>query len=54
MRERAAALKQDPNQLEEILADGATKARAVARETMAGVRDAMGLMPSREPSTISS
>jgi len=54
MRERAAALKQDPDQLEEILADGATKARLVARETMAGVRDAMGLMPSREPSTISS
>jgi tryptophanyl-tRNA synthetase len=54
MRERAAALKQDPNQLEEILTDGATKARVVARETMAGVREAMGLIPSRERSAVSS
>jgi tryptophanyl-tRNA synthetase len=45
MRERARALKDDPAQVDDTLADGADKARAVARETMRGVRDAMGFLP---------
>ena len=43
MRERRAALEQDAAQVEEILRQGAERARAVARETMDRVRAAVGL-----------
>jgi tryptophanyl-tRNA synthetase len=45
MRERAAQLKSRPEQLREILAAGASRAREVARETMLGVRERLGLLP---------
>ncbi|MGH7628245.1 MAG: tryptophan--tRNA ligase [Gemmatimonadales bacterium] len=44
IRERAAALAAAPERLEEILATGAERARARARETMREVRDRMGLL----------
>ncbi len=43
MRERAAELRSDPNQLAEILATGREAAQKVARETMREVREAIGL-----------
>jgi tryptophanyl-tRNA synthetase len=45
MRERAQALRDNPQQVRDILASGAEKARAVARETMVGVRERMGFLP---------
>jgi tryptophanyl-tRNA synthetase len=48
IRERAAELKQHPEQVREILAAGAAKARAVARETMRTVRRRMGFYPAAE------
>jgi len=45
IRERAAELKARPERVREILADGAARAHAIARETMAAVRDAMGFLP---------
>jgi tryptophanyl-tRNA synthetase len=42
MRERACALKEDPERVRSILRDGAERARAVACDTMVGVRAAMG------------
>ncbi len=47
VRERYAALVADPDRLDAVLADGARRAGAVARETMAAVRDAVGLLPPR-------
>ena len=41
MRERRAELASRPARIHEILVDGSAKARAVAIETMARVRDAM-------------
>ena len=51
MRQRAKELVEAPERVGEILAEGAEKARAVARETMAGVRAHMGLLPlaAKEP-----
>jgi tryptophanyl-tRNA synthetase len=43
IRERKAALAAHPGRVEEILREGARRARAVARETMAEVRDRVGL-----------
>jgi tryptophanyl-tRNA synthetase len=43
IRERAERLRADPARLDAILAAGAAKARAVAEETMALVRDRIGL-----------
>ncbi|HUF88986.1 MAG TPA: tryptophan--tRNA ligase [Gemmatimonadota bacterium] len=43
MRERAAELRRRPDRIREVLAAGRDGARAVARETMAEVREAMGL-----------
>lgn len=43
IRERAAALRDRPAQLDEILAEGAAKARAAAEATMALVRERLGL-----------
>jgi len=45
IRERAAELRANPGELTEILEAGAAKAREVARETMQGVRERMGLLP---------
>jgi tryptophanyl-tRNA synthetase len=47
VRERYAELRPDEAALETVLADGAEKARAMARETMLGVREAMGVGPPR-------
>ena len=43
MRERAEALRAEPGRVREILAEGGEAARAVARETMREVRQAMGI-----------
>ncbi|WP_108719307.1 tryptophan--tRNA ligase [Miniimonas sp. S16] len=45
LRERVAELMADPAELDEILADGAARARVIARETLARVYDAVGLVP---------
>ena len=45
MRERYEALIANPAELERILAEGAVKARAIARETMHRVRAAVGAAP---------
>jgi tryptophanyl-tRNA synthetase len=44
MRERARDLRENPQQVGDILADGAEKARVVARATMKGVREHMGFL----------
>jgi tryptophanyl-tRNA synthetase len=49
VRERYEELRGDEAALEDILAAGAEKARAMARETLADVREAMGVGP---PSTV--
>jgi tryptophanyl-tRNA synthetase len=43
MRERAAHLRAHPEEVRAVLEDGAARARAIARETMAEVRRRMGL-----------
>jgi tryptophanyl-tRNA synthetase len=43
MRERAQPYLDDPTLVREIIADGNSKARHLARETMRDVREAMGL-----------
>ncbi|KRE57052.1 tryptophan--tRNA ligase [Phycicoccus sp. Soil748] len=43
---RMSELLDDPAELDRILADGADRAREVARATMARVRDRVGLLPS--------
>ena len=43
LQERYTDLRGDEQRLEEILAEGAGKARAMARETLADVREAMGV-----------
>jgi tryptophanyl-tRNA synthetase len=45
VQERYAALLADPVQLADVLADGADRARAVARDTLARVYDAVGFLP---------
>jgi tryptophanyl-tRNA synthetase len=47
MRERYDELRPDEARLEEILAAGAERARGIASETLADVRDAMGVGPPR-------
>ena len=47
VRERYAELRPDEGRLEEILEDGAERARAIARGTLAEVRAAMGVGPAR-------
>jgi tryptophanyl-tRNA synthetase len=47
LRDRYAELRGDEQRLEAILATGAEKARAMARETLGDVRDAMGVGPPR-------
>jgi tryptophanyl-tRNA synthetase len=48
-RERYAEVRADEAALEEALGAGAEKARAIASETVAEVRDAMGIGPPRAP-----
>ncbi len=43
LRERYAALRTDEDRLEQVLAEGAERARAAASETLAEVRDRMGV-----------
>lgn len=45
MRERRKALAQDPGYVEDVLRDGAKRARAEAQATMALVREAVGMKP---------
>ncbi len=47
IRERALRLQEDPDRVDEILADGATAAGRRASETMREVRDRMGFLPAR-------
>ncbi|HEV8263866.1 MAG TPA: tryptophan--tRNA ligase [Gemmatimonadales bacterium] len=48
MRERAESIKREPARLTERLRAGAGKARALARRTLAEVRDRMGFLKSAE------
>jgi len=47
VRERYAALLADPDALDTVLAQGAQRAREVARATIQDVRDRVGLLPPR-------
>jgi tryptophanyl-tRNA synthetase len=47
VRERYADLRSDEDELERILEGGAERARAIARNTLADVRDVMGVGPAR-------
>jgi tryptophanyl-tRNA synthetase len=49
VKARYEELRSDGAALEEILAAGADKARAISRETLADVREAMGVGPVRRP-----
>ncbi|MEO8031128.1 MAG: tryptophan--tRNA ligase [Gemmatimonadota bacterium] len=44
IRERAAELRAKPHEIDDILADGAARARFVAQDTMAAVRERMGFL----------
>ena len=52
IREGAATLAESPTRVDEILADGAAAAGAIAKETLATVHDRMGFMPARPSSSI--
>ena len=54
IRERALALQEQPERVDEILADGAAAARRIATQTMRDVRDRMGLLPPHDPAVIPS
>jgi tryptophanyl-tRNA synthetase len=45
VRARAAELAANPNIVDEVLADGAARARRLAQETLQGVRERMGFYP---------
>ncbi len=45
VRERVLGYLESPGDLDDILADGALRARAIARGTLARVYDAVGLLP---------
>jgi tryptophanyl-tRNA synthetase len=49
MRARREQLQTPPGKVDEILAAGAVKARAAARETMARVRERLGFAPTPAP-----
>jgi tryptophanyl-tRNA synthetase len=42
-RERRAALAASPQYIEEVIADGARRAQAIAAETLSEVKERMGL-----------
>ncbi|MEO7457405.1 MAG: tryptophan--tRNA ligase, partial [Gemmatimonadaceae bacterium] len=46
IRARAEVLRAEPSRVDDALAAGATRCRAIAQETMRGVRDRMGFPPS--------
>ena len=48
-RERVLGYLDQPETLDEVLAEGAERARDVARATLARVRDRIGLLPARAP-----
>ncbi len=48
IRARAADFQAHPERVDEMLGDGAARARRLARETMAGVHERMGFMPRRD------
>jgi tryptophanyl-tRNA synthetase len=50
LRERYAQLRPDEGALEDVLAAGAEKARAIASATLADVREVMGVGPVRRAS----
>ncbi|MFN2567064.1 MAG: tryptophan--tRNA ligase [Gemmatimonadaceae bacterium] len=45
IRARARELREHPNRVDEVLADGAARCRKIARETIAEVRERMGFDP---------
>ena len=47
VRKRTEELLADPKTLQEIMAEGAEKARAVASKTLSDVYNALGLVPPR-------
>ena len=47
LRARRAELAATPEAVQEILADGAARARAIAREVLREVQERMGLPPAR-------
>jgi tryptophanyl-tRNA synthetase len=47
VQERYRAIREDDQALEDVLATGAEKARAIASATLADVRAAMGVGPAR-------
>jgi tryptophanyl-tRNA synthetase len=49
IRQRAAEVKQKPSYVEDVLVDGADRARKVARETLQEVKERMGLAMERVP-----
>jgi tryptophanyl-tRNA synthetase len=49
IRERALELQQKPDQVDQILADGASAARRIAMETLREVRERMGLLSLSQP-----
>jgi tryptophanyl-tRNA synthetase len=49
IRQRAAELKQKPSFVEDVLVDGADRARKIARETLQEVKERMGLAMERIP-----
>jgi tryptophanyl-tRNA synthetase len=49
IRERALELQEEPERVDQILADGAATARRIASETMREVRDRMGLLALTPP-----
>jgi len=49
IRERALELQHKPDQVDQILADGASAARRIAMETLREVRDRMGLLSLSQP-----
>jgi tryptophanyl-tRNA synthetase len=48
IRARAAEYDAHPERVEQVLGDGAARARRLARETMAGVHERMGFLPRRD------
>jgi tryptophanyl-tRNA synthetase len=49
IRERALELQRKPDQVDQILADGASAARRIAMQTLREVRDRMGLLSLAQP-----
>jgi tryptophanyl-tRNA synthetase len=49
IRERALELQEEPERVDQILAEGASAARRLAGETLREVQDRMGLLPSSPP-----